>query len=84
MRNGVAQLDVLLDDAGRGDLEAAMTLRRLAGLTEALEALQRRRRGGASGAASQRELEVERRQLAEQMCICVLEDEAEAEEPPAE
>ena len=46
VRRGVAQLDALLEAAGRGDREAARTLRRLASLTRQLEELQRRRRSG--------------------------------------
>lgn len=78
LRQGVARLDELLDAAGRGDLDAAMTLRRLAGLTQSLEELQVRRRGG-SAAGSQRDFEDERRRLVEQMAACVVEPE---EDPP--
>ena len=71
VRAGVARLGELLDAAGGGDLEAALVLRELAGLTEQLEDLQRRRRGGA--AQGQRELEEERRELVQAIRACATE-----------
>ena len=60
----VAQLDSLAEAAGRGEAEAARTLRALARLTRQLEQLQRR---SARDEEDQGALERERRALSEQM-----------------
>ena len=60
----VAQLDSLAEAAGRGEAEAARTLRALARLTRQLEQLQRR---SARDEEDQGALEQERRALSEQM-----------------
>ena len=70
---GVGRLDTLLEAAGGIDfnaaVDAARTLRRLAGLTLRLEDLQRRRRSGThyQSAMGQQGLEQERRALVEKL-----------------